>query len=95
MAAARCSGAATSTSVCARRGGLRQALFAHAQPSSGRLTRTLTLLVFQPDKTALRVVLSGEGSNTRAVVEFIERLSPQPGSRDVHLTHQKNFSVAG
>lgn len=50
----------------------------------------IELLGFQPDKAALRVALSGEGRDTLAVVDFLDRLSAQPGLRDVHLTHQKN-----
>lgn len=55
----------------------------------------IELLAFQPDKAGRRIVLRGEGRDTLAVVEFIERVVHQKALRDVHLTKQKVMQRQG
>ena len=51
----------------------------------------IELLAFQPDKAGRRILLRGEGKDSLAVVEFIERLSSQNVLGAVHLTRQASL----
>ncbi|QNM94832.1 hypothetical protein [Chitinimonas koreensis] len=49
------------------------------------------LLEFKPDPRAGSIALRGEARTHAALIDYLGRLSTQPGWREVHLTHQQDL----